>query len=408
MVGTIFSLILALFLYVSEYSKDIPNYSETAIILIVVASLFILIHTITMALAWSPMQIAEQQITPRIFDLLGKDLYFRFVNIWLIFFPLLSIAFAMDILSSFNIISKHWLLPVWLVFLGISLDAIHFCVKRVYGYLNPFKLISLFTREASKSIQTEKEADLCHWIDGLSEISIKAIQRTSSALCNEVSNELQLITRLFLESSKSISHHILDTQNEAPGTPDKVSYTLFYILQRLEMINDKAIEQRLEPASSYLITALGKIVVSSAKYDITMTNYPLHFLGKLALKAQNKGLVEVGQKAVCTLVEVGRVILTEIDITYLELQETFFTLTAQLDQISKEMFRQDKTMSIKILKQPFLDIKGFFADPKVATHQDTGAIVQNIDRILGEYDALEAVMRSLPPIPKAVGESAEL
>lgn len=406
MVGTIFSLILAVFLYVSEYSKDIPNYGATAIILIVIAALFILIHTLTLVLAWSPMQTAEQHITPRIFDLLMKDHYFRFTNIWLTIFPLLSFAFAMDILS-FNIFSKNLVLPLWLVLLGISLDAIHFCLRRVYGYLNPFKLISLFTHEANKCIQNEKEAELCHWIDGLSEIAIKAVQRTSTALCNEVNNELQVITRLFLESSKSISHHTLDTPNTTTGSPDNVSYMLFYILQRLEMVNDKAVEQRLEPASSYLITVLGKIVVSSAKYDLTLTDYPLHFLGRITLKAQNKGLTEVGQKAICTLVEVAKMILTEIDITYLELEESFFTLTSQLDNISKEMFRQDKTMNIKILKQPFLDLKELFTKEKVASHQDTPAIVRDIDRILAEYDALEAVMRSVPPIPKVVSEAEE-
>lgn len=406
MVGTIFSLILAVFLYVSEYSKDIPNYGATAIILIVIAALFILIHTLTLVLAWSPMQTAEQHITPRIFDLLMKDHYFRFTNIWLTIFPLLSFAFAMDILS-FNIFSKNLVLPLWLVLLGISLDAIHFCLRRVYGYLNPFKLISLFTHEANKCIQNEKEAELCHWIDGLSEIAIKAVQRTSTALCNEVNNELQVITRLFLESSKSISHHTLDTPNTTTGSPDNVSYMLFYILQRLEMVNDKAVEQRLEPASSYLITVLGKIVVSSAKYDLTLTDYPLHFLGRITLKAQNKGLTEVGQKAICTLVEVAKMILTEIDITYLELEESFFTLTSQLDNISKEMFRQDKTMNIKILKQPFLDLKELFTKEKVGSHQDTPAIVRDIDRILAEYDALEAVMRSVPPIPKVVSEAEE-
>ena len=105
--------------------------------------------------------------------------------------------------------------------------------------------------------------------------------------------------------------------------PSKVSFTLFYLFQRLEMINEKAVEKHLEPISSTVITSLGKIALYSAKYDISLASYPLLFLGKCAKRAQEKGLPEVGVKASLTLQEVGKSIPQEVDVKYLELQDTY-------------------------------------------------------------------------------------
>jgi hypothetical protein len=403
MIGTIISILIALIFYFNQQGMTIADGTTPAIIFSVVAGLFLLIETLILTLTWAPMQIAEQYTTPRLFDLFKKDNYLFLSHLWLIFFPLITFIFVIYI-TAFNVFSKS-LLPLWIVMLGISLDAIYFSIKRVYNYLNPFHVTTLFTKEATRSIQNDQELDLCHWVDGLAEMAIRAVQRTSIALTHEVINALQGILRIFFASSKSISHPEQDSQTKALGVTDKVSYVLFFVLQRLEMINDKIVGQKLEPSASYLIMALGKIVISAGKCDITLINHPLHYLGRFAIKAQRQGLAEVGPKATCTILEVAKTLLSEIDITYLDLKEPFFTLTAQLEEISKEMFRQDKTISFSLLKQPFLVLKELFKSEKVVNHQDTPAIVENIDRILGDFAALEAVMRTIPPIPKVATEN---
>lgn len=404
-IAIIISILFALFFIFFGSDREVSNPLGLGIVFTTFASLLMLVQALTLTTAMSPLQASKQLISPRVIKLFKGDRTLKSLNILISLLAIISFAFALDTFS-FNLFNKRYLIPVWFIMLGISVDAFNFSMRRIYGYLDPFFVISTLAREANSSIQNDQEAELCNSIDGLAEVGVKALSRHSTAVCNEVGNELQKIVRLIFESSKSISHHVADeTQKTSLESPDKVSYTLFFLLQRLEMLNDKAVELKLEPASSNLITVVGKIVISSAKYDLSMTSYPLHFLGRLALKAQRKGLIEVGQKAVCTLVEVAKIILDEIDVTYLELQETFFTLTTQLNEISKEMFRQDKTINIKILKQPFLDLKALFSSEKMAAHQDTPAIMKNIDLALGEYEALEAVMKTIPPIPKPVVES---
>jgi len=212
------------------------------------------------------------------------------------------------------------------------------------------------------------------------------------------------LAKTFLQSSKSISHHEQDAQMEEFGITDKVSFTLLYLFQRVELTYYKAVEKKIEPTCSHILNVLGKIVVYAAQYDLSMASYPLHTIGKLAKHAQENGLPGIGDIATCTLLEVGNMIVTQVDVTYGNLKDPFFSLTAQLDLIAKEMFRQNKGINFKILTQPFHDLKKIVTSEKVASHQDIPIILQDIDRVIGEYATLEQVMKTLPPIPEVEEE----
>lgn len=398
-IATIISVIFAIFYSITGLTRDLESNVLVGILFLTLGSLLIFVQMLIVSSALSPMQTSNQMISPRVILLFKKDRHMKWVIALITFLALISYVFAFDVFS-FQFFNKKSLLIIWLIVTGISLDGLNYYSRRILGYLDPFNVITLISREANVNIQNNQERDLCNSIDSLAEIGINALNRHSTAVCDDAADELQKIARIFFESQKSISH-IEDKENvELQGT-DKVSYTLFFILQRIAILNDTALQLKMESPSSSLITVVGKIMVSAAKYDLSMTSYPLYFLGKMSVKAQQNGFTEVGQKAICTLLEVAKVIINEIDVTYLELQETFFTLIAQLNEISKELFRQNKAMSMQILKQPFLDLKQLFSEPKMASHQDTGVILQELDRTLAEYQALEAVMKTIPPIPKA-------
>lgn len=411
MIGTILSFIIAVFIYITHIGSEVSvNLPIIGIVLLAIATLFLFIPTLAYALAWGPLQRAEQDITPRILFLFRIDRPLRIVHGILLFFPLISYFIAIDVLF-LHLFSLQVVLSIWIFLLGMTLDALHHSLTRVSKCLDPFEVVKMYVHEATICIQDEREQDLCDWIDALSEISLHSIERGSNVLCNESAHALQQVARLFLDSSKSISHvGQTDKQAQEMGITDKVSFTLFFLMQRLEMINDKAAEKRLEPICSNLVTEMGKIAITSAKYDISMPSYPLSYLGRISLVAQRHHLTEVGSKALCTLLEVAKSILTDIDITYLELQPPFFSLISQMEEITKEMFRQDKSISIKLLIQPFKDLRELFTTEKLAQHQDTPAIIADIDRVLGEYVALEEVLRSVPPIslPETSDFTAEM
>ncbi len=399
MFSTIIAVIIALLIHYSDIGNEqLANVNTLGILLITVATLFLFIPAITLSLTWTPLQKSEQNLTPRVSELFRKDFIIRITNFWMQFFPFASYIIGIDILF-LKVLNNNMLLPIWIVLLGITLDALHIFLKRISKYLDPFFIVSYFSNEAHKSIQNDREIELCEWVDSLSEIAIKAIQRTNLSLCYDVEDELQKVISSFLISSKSLTHHAQDKESSALGISDKVSFTLFFALQRLEMINDKASEKKLEPICSKLVTVYSKITLAAAEYDISMPSYSLDFFGRSTLTAQQHGLKEVAAKAICALLQVASDILSKVDVTYLELQNPYLTLITQMQLISKQMFRNDKLMNLKILMQPFQDLKALFKTEKMINHPDTPVILQAIDQALAEFEALEAIMRTIPPIP---------
>ncbi len=403
MYATLFSILVFLFLIFNPYETEVvPDSNMMGITLIIVASLFVLVWNFSLAMAWSPLQKAERDFTPRIMQLFKRDRHVRFINFWLLFFPLLSYVIAIDLMY-LNIFDKSIVLAVWIILLGISIDVLIHFLKRILGYLNPFSVISYFVQQATESIQKDDEAELCHWIDALAEMSIKAVLRSSTSLANHSLSQMPTIADNYLKSRKSIAH-----QGASPDeVSDKVSYVLFYLMQRLELVNNKAVESHLDPVCSHLINVLGKITVHAAEYDVSVMSYPLQYVGKCTKSAQDGGMLAIADHASCTLISVAKTVITDVDITYQELKVPFFTLISQLEEIAKEAFRQDKETSIKYLTQPFLDLKEVMELEQIVKHQDRPMIMQDIDRVLGEFQALDMVMRTVPPIPEVREEETE-
>jgi hypothetical protein len=407
MIGTLFSILLAAFLlfspYVDEASINSGIWSHT---MIAVAILFLILTAIGFALSWLPMQKAELNATPHILEMYQKDKGIKLSTGWVVVFSLTSIILGIVVLQT-HIPDKKIVFAVWVVLFGIAIDALYHSFRKVSEYLNPFAVVELFSKEAQQCIQNERELDLCHWIDGLSEVAMKAINKHSISLSNTAINQQQQTARLFLQSAKSLSHHSQDKQSKELGITDKVSYIMFYLYQRLDLEFDSALKIHLEPTCSNIIVILGKIAIDAAKYDVSMATLPLRFLGKFANAAQEKDLSETVIKASCALLETGRTILNDIDITYAEIKDPFLSIVNSLESLAKGAFRKDKSTNIALLIQPLIELKAMFASEKISKHQDAPAITQSIDRVLGEFEALQMVMNTLPTIPSIASEPSE-
>lgn len=400
MIGTLSAFIIALFLHFSDIGREaLPNIGFLGVLLITAGTVFLIFPALFLTMSWLPVQKAEHNATPRTTELLHKDLHIKIALAVLIIFPLLSYVFAIDVIS-IGYFKKNNIVPIWILLLGISIDAIYYLIKRISTYLDPFQIVELLAKNAITGIQEANEKTISNNIDAQSEIAIHAIDRQSTALCIQSIDALQRTAKVFFESYKSISHPLKDDQDKALGINDTISYTLFFLLQRLELINEKAASRKLEPICSNIITSTGKITFYAAKYDLSIATYALQFLGKFALVSLKQGIKDTGPKAVITLLTVAESILKDIDVTYLELQDPFTALIREMQEITQEMFRQDKKIDLALLTKPFLDLKEMFKTEKMAAHQDTAVIVQEIDRVLAEYEALAAVLRAKPPIPK--------
>jgi hypothetical protein len=397
MIGTILSIILAVFLWFNPHAGEISELiSKTLMIATAMGLLFLFF--LGWMLSWLPLQKAEQNSAPRVLEMFHKDKRIFFISSWLIFFALVTFVLANDkILPS---ISQHPLLfPVWIVLLGISIDALLHFLRRIMSYVNPFSVVKIFENQAMNDIRNNHELDLCDSIDALSEMAIKGVERHSTSICQVALGEEQEIMKQFLLASKSIAHVSQDAQLKQAGIVDKVSFTLFYLFQRLDIVFDKALKNKLEPICSYIVTLLGKIAIDAAKYDVSLASAPLRFIGKCGKRAQDQGYEETGITASCVLLEVARAMISEIDLTYYEIKDPFLSIINGLEVMSKDTFKRDKTTNVTLLMQPFKDLRTMFESDRVKNHQDTPVILQNINRVLGEYEALQVVLTTIPPIP---------
>jgi hypothetical protein len=397
---TLISLIIATFLiYEPIRVEGFPDVRVLGIVLIILSFLFFFVHLLIRALAWRPLQKAENLVAPRLIEIYDNDFTIRSINFLIRLFPLLTLLITSDLLIT-GLIPKNYLIAIWIILLGLVLDALHQYIKRFQQFLDPFQAVKVFSQAAKQSIADEKEGNLLNWIDGLNEIAIKAIQNSNTTLANHAVEELQGIAKNFLEASKSISHTDQDADTKKLGISDKVSYVLMVIFQGLEQIHNRAVDHHYENVCNTIMGVLGRIAIYAAKYDITLTTYPIHFIGKMTRRAQDNHLSEVPIRTSFVLTEVAKGIINETDITYAELQEPFGGIINHLDAIAKETFRQDKSTNIDVLKQPFLILKDIFANPKFTKHIDAPAIIDRLNQVLGEWDAVDMVMKTMPPIPK--------
>lgn len=397
MYGTLFALIFAGFIFFHPVELEKFGFFNILIpVFITISLILIFIENIAFAFAWTPLQKATKSITPHLLNLFNKDRAFKIVNTWLFVFVLITLFIAMEITT--NIYYQNGLIALWIVLFGISFDCLQYSLKRVMNYFNPFAVLDLFEKEGIKDIQNEREIDLCDKIDAISETAIKGMENKTPLLANYALNVIQNIDSIFLDASKSLAHKATDSQTEKLGIHDKVTYTLSYIYQRAELIFQKALDEKLETVLNSSITKMGKMAISAAKCDISLALHPLMLLGKFATKAVENKFQNVGILAICTLLEVAREVVINQDLTYLEIQEPFLCLVGQLENISKEIFRQDKQTKIVVLMEPFLELKQLFSSEKMVNHLDTPVIMKDLDRVIAELQILENVMRTMPPM----------
>lgn len=400
MLITIFSGIVAITLLFAplSFAPQLDISLLSIALMLITGSIVLAVLPFLYCLPLASFQRLEQQVTPRLMAVFHQDWQIRLYFFLLFLFPLISYLLASAVIL-FKTSYPLMLFAIWIVAFGGTLDLIRETMKRLTKLLDPFFITEVFNREAIKSIRNGQDSLLWSSIDNLAEVSIRATQDNRLALATRTLSTFPPIFQQFFTSAKSISHPDQDRTIKKETGLDEASYTVVYFLQRLELINDKALEAKLESICRHIIVVLGKIIVSSAQFDLSMVSFPTHILGKFAFKAQRANWNEVAALTTSTLVEVARTIVNDIDLSYTEIQDAFFAITNNLDLIAQTTFKKDKTMNIQLLTQPIREVKALFQTEKMANHRDTPAIMQNIDAILSQFEALEQVMNTIPPIP---------
>lgn len=391
-------LISMVFVFILPPGIDFSSF-ELMIIMLVGGTSVLLGTIFLFTFILMPLEYLEQKLIPNLLNLVRYDVPLRVARIILYLFSLISF-FCVAIVSRIqNVHYQDWFFLAWLVFFGIALDVFRDSWRRLTNLLNPPFLVSDFSKQAIKAIQNDDQSALLNYLDTLSEIALRSVERSKIALSAQTLQALPPIVKVFFDTSKSIGHTNRDLhrpKNMAGG--DESSFIMFYLLQRLELINDKALRERQETVCRQMIMSMGKMIVHCAQFDLSMVSFPTHFLTKFGLKAQQHQFDEVTVLTTSTLLEVAKAILSEVNVAYAELEDPFKSIINGLGAIARATFKKNKDTNIKVLVQPLVDLKALFKSEKLMNYKDTPAILQQIDNVVDEFSILEQVMQTMPAI----------
>lgn len=350
-----------------------------------------------------PLQKAEYQTTPRIFELLKNDSFFKWINT--ILSSLLLFMLFFNLSSLFAKIPPYWTMSFWVISFGLVFDLFYHLIKQTYLYFDPFTALKFFSSSAAKSLTNNQEEKLSDWMESLSEIALKSIEKGNISLCSLAINESSFIIRSFMQATKK-KHAAAKTKvtNTQQITEEETNYLLIFFLDRLESVYNKAFEKKDFSVASQIITLLGKIAIQSAETKPSYATYPIYLLGKFSRQAEDHGINDLSLKGSCTLIELSKAIVENFNPPPSEFKDPFLSVITQLDEIAKSSFKRDKSSNIKILSYPFQDLKNLFQSEKMKSHRDTEIILKELTNVQAEWEALEGVMKMMPPIKKDQSE----
>lgn len=387
--------VVGLFFYPSLLPlNNLPT--ETAAFMFIGTSLILLILFFIYTQALQPLVRLEQKSIPNLMSLLNENFSLHAFRNGL--FIIIFLGYFLSFIFTTNDSHRLWSFSGWWILFALGIDLLKMTWSGLINLLNPLHLVKEFEIVAKHAIQESQDDKLWRTLDSLSEMALNGVHDNKIALSTQAISTFAPIMHTFYNSSKSISRVTKDQEVETKTGQDEASYTLFYLLQRLELINDRALKNRLESVCRHMVMILGRIILYGAKLDMSLLTFPMHFLVKFGLKAQQHHFNEVGELTVSTILEIAKAVVNEVDLKYAELVPPFQAMIKGLETLAKGTFKQDKFTNMQALTQPLRDLLELMNNPKISEHRDTPAIRMEIERALAEFSTLEQVMRNLPPL----------
>lgn len=356
--------------------------------------------------AWIAMQCTalrsfasfERKLIPDIMTMSRRDPLIKMGTLILCLFVFFSYLASACLSRLPNLFYQDILYVAWFILFAASLDLCHAMWSRFGHLLTPSFLITRLSQRAFHAIQQDDHADFLSSLDLLSEVGVQAVEQGKLALSIQVLQAFPSLVQAFLQSEKSISHLSGKLKEEKEGLGDIESFALSYLLQRLEFIYDKAIRDRQEAVCRQLITTLGLLIVYCAKHDLTLVAFPTRVLTQCGLKAQHHLFDDVATLTTSTLLEIAKTIVTEIDVTYGNLQDPFRSLLRGVAALVKGTLQKQQSSHITGIIQPLRDLRTLLETERLAHHPDQPVLIREIDSLLEEISLLGQVMQTLPEI----------
>lgn len=328
------------------------------------------------AAALRSLVAAEHGATPRVFELYTLCKRRRLASIYILLYPLLTLI----CLSYPGLGHMAWVLAT-----GVGIDALRHILGMGFTYLDPYHALDLVADRAEEAA-AEEPAEFCHWQDALAATALKAITNESVGLAEQA-----------LRSTDHAFARYLDVRNndDSPDAIDLVNFALSRLMRDLDSIFHRALDEALEPVANACVETVGKLCLRLSNFDVGMVGFPLHFLSQFAETAEEEDFEEVLMQVSCTMEAVAKQLISEAKGG--DLKTPVIGLLTEIQLIAENQFRRNKSTSIQLLSQPFIEIKAMLKAGPIVEHPDYDMISKDLDRIIGEFAALAQVMAKMPP-----------
>lgn len=304
---------------------------------------------------------------------LGKSLYLRVLEF-------------LTFLSLFVVLLAHYFLPL-ISFLGVCIAILSlWAMAQHYStWVNPYTLLDKVSKKAYQAIEEKNLSLICDGIEHLQEFADKGIDHESLSLVSAALDKELEVGKKFLSESNTL---------DLP----QIGYVIQFLFERLKGLSVKGLNEKRETICVKINTILGKLALHALKTHPHFTASALALSGKLAEESVRAGYRDVGIKTGLMLIELSRSIAEEGDVEEKELQEALLEIVKNLEEISKELYKQNKNTPLEIIKEPLLQLKLVLVGSKNNNHPAVALAIADIDRVLSEYQELELILRTIPPI----------
>ncbi|GEM_PF-2517722 len=373
MIATPLTVLLMFIFYFFEVPQ-LETYFPTAAL--VAGGLFLFVTPLIRALISSGAQSSVVESTSLAIRAVQRDKILKLYTWIFAGFILFSFAVAL-----FNLTA---LFLLWFLWLGVAIDAAYMYTTRQQRYLDPTHLIEVFEKEAVKCFKSNDQLGLRQSVDAIAEIGLKGLFQRSVGLSLQVVESLEKLGTELFEQRTSLNE-------------ESMNYLLVTLLQRLEMIYSQAVEERLEVIAGRASLSVVKLLEPVTKHNAEHTRINFHFLAKFFELAADQELYGVTDQLSIQLFEMGKQMLRTPELQQKGLGITLMGVITHLELMAQEAFKQDKNRPVPMLTHPFHELKSLVEPMK--GFKDREAILQELDRVLAEFEALQAVLQSVPNIP---------
>jgi hypothetical protein len=391
MFGLIISIVVTVLYAYNFWAIELPLELYEKITLATVGLLFLTIGVLSTAFLWRPIVDTEMKRIPKTEQLFFQDKVMVALLASLFAFALFSCSFLV-VLYAYPI--QKLLFMFWMLAAGISFDCMLATIRRMQLYAQPFFIIPKLSSESVKAVRKGHDKIGVEWFDALIEALDRAVKNKSTHHAHFILEEIENAFEKYVQAEASYMSLLPEIQG--PTLLDKVNYLTLRVCKRLEAIGEHAFQEQVETIVEDLVTSLGKLSLFLARVHPTLSHIPLFSIDCCAQHALQFGSEDVVIRSSATISELCKnfiLLSKEKNTSYKQL---IFTSLLHLEEIAKAFFQKNKEMSPALLMQPFAEVGIILADKTLAEVVDREEILQELKRILTEFNALDLVLTKLP------------